>query len=173
MAKRKRKLSDGRSVAVQSRPRKSIKKRRAHPAAPANASIYSVHPGIVMIQKWIGDLKVKTGRTLDEWLSHIKAAGPTTEKDCRDWLMNAYQLGTNAAGWLADKALRNGKQSADDTPKGYLSQAPVYVEQMYAGSKALLRPIHDKLISLARQLGDDVRICPCKTIVPLYRRHVF
>jgi hypothetical protein len=51
--------------------------------------------------------------------------------------------------------------------------APIYVEQMYAGKRAALRPIHDELIRLAQSLGPDVHICPCKTIVPLYRRHVF
>ena len=64
-------------------------------------------------------------------------------------------------------------ESADDTPEGYLRLAPVYVQQMYAGPKAALKPIHDELVQLARLLGDDVRICPCKTIVPFYRRHVF
>ncbi len=44
---------------------------------------------------------------------------------------------------------------------------------MYAGAKSALRPIHDALVDLARQLGEDVRVCPCQTIVPLYRRHVF
>ena len=44
---------------------------------------------------------------------------------------------------------------------------------MYAGTKAGLRPIHDRLIALGRSLGKDVRICPCQTIVPLYREHVF
>jgi len=169
----KRKSSGATSLAVQSRPRKSLKRRPAKAVAATSASIYSVHPGIAMIQKWIGELKAKTGRSLDEWLRHIKADGPATEKDCRDWLTTAYQLGANTAGWLADKALASGKQSADDTPEGYLALAPLYVEQMYDGPKSLLRPIHDKLISLARELGDDVRICPCKTMVPLYRRHVF
>src|ERR1700722_7439630 len=44
---------------------------------------------------------------------------------------------------------------------------------MYAGPKVDLRPLHDRLIQLARGLGSDVRICPCKTIVPFYREHVF
>src|SRR5438876_9614439 len=117
----KRNSSGARSVAVKPRPRKLIKQRTAQRSDTADTSLYAVHPGIAMIQKWIGDLKAKTGRSLDEWLNLIKAAGPPTEKDCRDWLMNAYQLGTNAAGWLADKAFANGKQSTDDTPQAYLS----------------------------------------------------
>ncbi len=44
---------------------------------------------------------------------------------------------------------------------------------MYAGGKAGLLPIHDRLLELGRSLGGDVRVCPCKTIVPLYRNHVF
>jgi hypothetical protein len=43
---------------------------------------------------------------------------------------------------------------------------------MYA-KKADLRPIHDALIELGRSLGPDVKVCPCQTIVPLYRNHVF
>jgi hypothetical protein len=44
---------------------------------------------------------------------------------------------------------------------------------MYAGPKAGLRPIHDALIALGKALGDDVKVCPCQTIVPFYRQHVF
>jgi hypothetical protein len=29
------------------------------------------------------------------------------------------------------------------------------------------------LLKLGRSLGEDVKACPCKTIVPLYRKHVF
>src|SRR5437762_62315 len=34
-------------------------------------------------------------------------------------------------------------------------------------------PIYDALLKLGRSLGDDVKVCPCQTIVPLYRHHVF
>ena len=44
---------------------------------------------------------------------------------------------------------------------------------MYSGPKAGLRPIHDRLVEFGRRLGEDVKICPCKTIVPLYRKRVF
>jgi Domain of unknown function (DUF5655) len=29
------------------------------------------------------------------------------------------------------------------------------------------------LVALGRSLGDDVKVCRCQTIVPLYRKHVF
>jgi hypothetical protein len=44
---------------------------------------------------------------------------------------------------------------------------------MFSGPKAALRPIYDQLLRLGRGLGKDVRVCPCKTIVPFYRNHVF
>jgi hypothetical protein len=46
------------------------------------------------------------------------------------------------------------------------------VEAMFAGPKAGLRPIYDALLKLGLTLGKDVKACPCKTIVPLYRRYV-
>lgn len=46
------------------------------------------------------------------------------------------------------------------------------VEAMFSGPKAGLRPVYDALLKLGLALGKDVKACPCKTIVPLYRRHV-
>jgi len=47
------------------------------------------------------------------------------------------------------------------------------VKEQYAGPKEKLRPIFEELLRLGRSMGDDVKVCPCKTIVPLYRQHVF
>jgi hypothetical protein len=60
----------------------------------------------------------------------------------------------------------------DDDPKAYLAAAARYVQEMYAGGRAGLKVLHDRLLEIARTMGRDVRICPCKTIVPIYRRHV-
>src|ERR1043166_4889063 len=40
-------------------------------------------------------------------------------------------------------------------------------------AKKTLRPIFDELLALGRSMGADVKVCPCQTIVPLYRKHVF
>jgi hypothetical protein len=169
----KRKSTGAKSVALKPPPRKRARRPSRSTDTAVRGSLYSVHPGVAMIEKWIGELAAKTGRSLDQWLKHIRQSGPKLEKDCRTWLMNQYQLGANSAAWLADKAFGNPLGQTDDTPEGYLRLAPIYVEQMYAGPKASLKPIHNELIRLAKLLGDDVRVCPCKTMVPLYRRHVF
>jgi hypothetical protein len=124
-----------------------------------------------MIQRWVAELKDKTGRDLDDWLRFIKKAGPADEKECRAWLKSEHGLGTNTAWWLAERAA--GKGTEDDDPDAYLRSAPQVVDELYSGGKAGLRGLHDAIITMAAALGDDVRVCPCKTIVPLYRNHVF
>lgn len=135
------------------------------------ANLYAVHPGVAMVQKWVAELKEKTGRSLDEWIALIKKEAPRDEKARRDWLKSNHKLGTNSASWLAERA--EGKGAEDSDPESYLKSAVANVEEQYSGAKKSLRPVYDELLSLGKSLGGDVKACPCKTIVPLYRRHVF
>ena len=134
-------------------------------------SIYSVHPGVLMTQKWVGELKQKTGRTLEEWLKEIEKSGPKTGEERRQWLKDEFKLGTNSAWWLAERAEGKGHESSD--PDLYLVAAERDVEKMYSGNKAHLRPIYDALLKLGLKIGKEAKACPCQTIVPLYRNHVF
>jgi hypothetical protein len=143
----------------------------SHPATQAKKSIYGVHPGVLTTQKWITELKQKTGRSLEEWITHIKKAGPKDEKARREWLKAEYGLSTNSAWWLAERS--DGKGLAAGDPDLYLEEAERDVEKMFSGAKAALRPIYDALLKLGLKLGKDVKACPCQTIVPLYRKHVF
>ena len=140
-------------------------------AKTAAKSIYSVHPGVQMVVDWIDTLKAKTGRSLDEWIKEIKKNGPAEMKKRIEWLKAKHKLGTNSAWWLAERA--EGKGTEDSDPEQYLKAAAEYVEAMYAGPKSALRPMHDALLRIGKSLGNDVLVCPCKTIVPLYRKHDF
>ena len=140
-------------------------------AATKTRSIYGVHPGVLMTQKWVAELKQKTGRTLDEWIRFIKKEGPPTEAARRDWLKDQHKLGTNSAWWLAERSVGKGEESGD--PAAYLKAAEKYVDEMFAGKKEHLRPIYDALLKLGLSMGKDTKACPCQTIVPLYRNHVF
>jgi hypothetical protein len=139
-------------------------------AARKSGGGYDVHPGVAMMQDWIRTLPAKTGRSVEQWVALVKKEGPPTEAERRDWLRAEHGLGTNTAWWLAERA--QGKGGEDDDPESYLKTAADYVEAMYAGKRAALRPIHDALLEASRALGPDVRVCPCKTIVPVYRAHV-
>ena len=139
--------------------------------AQRKKSIYGVHPGVLMMQKWIGELEQKTGRSLEDWLAHIKKAGPKDEAKRRSWLKEKYGLGTNTASWLAERAEGKGEELGD--PDLYLEKAESDVEKMFSGGKAKLRPLYDVLLKLGLKTGKEAKACPCQTIVPLYRNHVF
>ena len=143
----------------------------ARAATAKSSSPYGVHPGVVMMQKWVAELKEKTGRSLDEWLAFIAKEGPKDEKSCREWLKTRHKLGTNSAWWLAERAA--GKGGDDDSPEAYLRAAGRYVEEQYSGAKTALRPMYEELLQLGVSIGADVKACPCQTMVPLYRNHVF
>ena len=134
-------------------------------------TLYSVHPGVAMVQNWVATLKEKTNRSLEEWIALVKKSGPVEEKERRGWLKSKHGLGTNAAWWIAERA--EGKGGEEDSPEAYLAAAEKYVEEMFAGNKSGPRPLYDRLLDLGLSLGPDVKACPCKTIVPLYRKHVF
>jgi hypothetical protein len=139
---------------------------RKLPAAPP---LYSVHPSIAYGQAILRNLHEKTGRSGKEWVAFAQKDGPADEKDLRAWLQKQHGLGSTTAHWIAAQAL--GREEDDTDPDVYLANAPKYVAAMYTG-KEHLRPIHDRLIELGLALGPDVKICPCQTIVPLYRNHV-
>lgn len=134
-------------------------------------SLYGVHPSVAMVQKSLAELKNNTGRALEEWIAIVQKEGPKDEKSRRVWLKTKHKLGMNSAGWIAERA--DGKGGDLDTPETYLNAAVGYVEEQYAGPKEKLRPIFDELLKLGKSMGDEVKACPCKTIVPLYRNHVF
>lgn len=137
----------------------------------AKPSLYSVHPAVAYAQAIIHNLPEKTGKSIDEWVRLLKKSAPKGEKEQRDWLKKEYKLGGTTAHLIVDRAW--GKGAEDTDGEAYLKAAAGYVEAMYAGPKAELRPLHDALIALGLSMGGEVKICPCQTIVPLYRNHVF
>ncbi|HEY3571185.1 MAG TPA: DUF5655 domain-containing protein [Thermoanaerobaculia bacterium] len=132
---------------------------------------YSVHPSVAMVRDWIESLPRKTGRSLDEWLRLVAEQGPAAAKDRIAWLKAEHGLGTNSAIWIAETSLGTMEETGD--PEDYLRRAVGYVDAMFSGRKAALRPVYDELLRAALATGPDVKACPASTIVPLYREHVF
>jgi hypothetical protein len=136
-----------------------------------SVNLYDVHPGVAMVQKWIAELKERTGRSLEEWIAFAKKEGPKEGKARREWLKTKHKLGTNSAWWISERV--DGKGAEEDSPEAYLKTAAEYVEEQCAGAKEKLRPVYEELLELGKSMGADVKACPCKTMVPLYREHVF
>ena len=128
-------------------------------------SVYTLHPGFAMEESSMANLKERTGRSVEEWVRVVGKSGPATGKERIARLKEAHGITTNYALWIA-KRVDGGGSSASYDPDAM-------VEAMFAGKKAALRPIYDCMLALAFGLGKDVRVSPCKTIVPFYRKHVF
>jgi Domain of unknown function (DUF5655) len=135
-------------------------------------SPYAVHPSVAYVQAILRNLEKHTGRNLDGWVGLVRKSGPADEKGRRTWLKE-QGLGGSQAGFVAERSLGQNAHAFDDTPEGYLEMAPKYVDRQYAGKREPLRPIFEALLNLGKGLGTDVKVCPCETIVPLYRNHVF
>lgn len=128
-------------------------------------SPYSLHPGFAMEETSSANLQERTGKTLEQWIRIVKRDGPATATERRDWLKHEHNFTTNYARWVAERAEGKG-DPADYDPEAY-------VAALFAGPKAALRPLYGQLLELGLRLGDDVKVCPCQTMVPFYRKHVF
>lgn len=127
-------------------------------------SIYSPHPGLGMVGRSRANLIERTGHSLEDWIETLRREGPGDEKAKAAWLKGEHGITTNYANWIVEEAAGQG-------PSAYDPDA--FAEGQYVGKKEALRPIYDLLLAAAFALGPDVKACPCATIVPLYRRHVF
>lgn len=141
------------------------------PSMPARRIAYAVHPSVQMVQKWLDDLQSKSGRTLEQWVALVERSVAKDAARRVAFLKEQHGLDSNVTGWIAERSL--GARGAFDTPQEYLASAPGWVDQQFAGKKAALRPIGDALLRAGQALGKDVKICPCQTMVPLFRAHVF
>ncbi len=140
-------------------------------ATPRKKSPYSPHPSVAMVASWIETLKETTGRSVAEWVALVEAEGPEGQNARRDWLKKEHGLGGNSAMWIAARSYGKGLEDGD--PEAYLLAAERYVDDMFGGDRAALRPLYDQLLSLCLNLADDVRASPATTLVSIYRRHVF
>ena len=131
---------------------------------------YHEHKSLRMVQSVIAGMKKKTGRSLEEWLKLVNQKGPAGEKERAVWLKKEHGIGTNYATWIAQRSL--GKGEGIGNAEEYLQHAKDNVEKMFAGPKQHLRIIYDEILKYALTMGPDIRVSPCATIVPIYRKHV-
>src|SRR6266436_5917636 len=131
------------------------------PVAKSASGLYSAHPNLGIVEKWIRELPAKTGRSLDEWIAFVKKSGPLTEKERREWLKKEHKLGTNSAISIAERA--DGKRTEVDSPEAYLEAAEKWVEAMFTGPRTALSPVYDQLLRTVLAVSKDVKACPGKT----------
>lgn len=112
-------------------------------------------------------MKKRTGRDLDEWVALVNASGldPLDQNAVRRWLRTEHGVPQNSQWAIADAAAR----AAGWVPPTF----DEYLAAQYAGAKAHLRPIYDRLATEILALGNDVRAEGRSTYIPFIRARQF
>ncbi len=112
-------------------------------------------------------MKERTGRTVAEWVALVRASGPDPldQNAVRRWLKAEHGLPQNSQWAIADAAARAAGWEPPTTAE--------FIDQQYAGKKATLRPIFDRLRAIMQSFGDDVAIEGRSTYTPFSRKRQF
>jgi predicted transport protein len=113
----------------------------------------------------IAGMKEKTGKSLEEWLQIVQAKGFTKHKEMMTHLKGEHGLTHGFANMVSLQALQSDSHTADNPD--------ALVDAQYAGSRASLKPIYEKLIEAIGKFGKDVEISPKKAYVSLRRQKQF
>ncbi len=115
------------------------------------------------------NIQKRTGKSLDELAAIVKGSGLTKHGELVALLKTTLDMGHGDANTLVHTVLKSDGQAAA-AAQG-LSSTEV-LDGLYAGPKAALRPIHDKLLEAIRGLG-DWEAAPKKTYVSYRRKKQF
>jgi len=111
----------------------------------------------------IRNIEAKTGLSMPDLQAEALASGHAKHGALRTWAMERFGLGYGDANALAAAALASAAPApATDDP----------LATIYAGKKAHLRPVHDRVIAEAQALG-EFEIAPKKGYVSLRRKKQF
>ena len=107
-------------------------------------------------------LEEKTGRSLAEWQATVRSLGLQKHGEILKALKADHGLSHGYANMLALLATGYGTSSEDELLAG-----------LFAGSRAGLRPIYDRVESVISGFGDDVEVLPKKSMVGFKRKRQF
>ncbi|HEU4330366.1 MAG TPA: DUF5655 domain-containing protein [Lapillicoccus sp.] len=109
----------------------------------------------------------RTGRTVDQWVEAVNASGvdPLDQKAVRRWLKDVHGVPQNSQWAIAFAAAEAAGWERPSTEG--------YADTLYSGSKAGLRPLHDAVVRLALEQGDDAEAQGRGTYIPIVRKSQF
>lgn len=107
------------------------------------------------------NLKAKTGKELSEWLQIVEKSGLTDKKPVIAFLKNEYGLGHFQAQKVFEQF----------TGKDMYKNRDSFIKELFKSAQLMER--YEQLERVIRQLGEDVKVEPCKTYIPFYRNKQF
>lgn len=113
---------------------------------------------------FFANLEKNTGRSYASWLELARATGIAKPKALCDHLKAEHGLTHGYANMVALKALKTDAGSSDEA---------TLMDAMFAGPKAELRPVYDRIVEVIRGFGDDVELSPKKGYVSIRRKKQF
>jgi hypothetical protein len=120
-----------------------------------------------MMAAVVHSMAERTGRSLEEWVELVQGSGidPLDQNAVRRWLRTEHGVLQNTQWAIADAVARAAGWVPPDVE--------AYIDRQYAGSRAALRPIFDRLRELIDGFGDDVGVEGRTTYTPFVRRRQF
>lgn len=112
----------------------------------------------------VKNLATNTGKTLAAWVKIVKKSGLEKHGQMVALLKSEHGVTHGYASLIAHSALGN-----DFSP----GSSGDLVAAQYAGPKAALRPIYDKLAQAIAKFGKDVEVSPKKAYVSMRRSKQF
>ena len=119
------------------------------------------------VQTQLENIQKKTGKSLSELQKIVTQSGLSKHSEIRDYLKRELGLGHGDANMLVHHILRSDGASAAQGKSN-----DTVLDEIYAGSKAGFRPVHEKLMKEIHKFG-EFEIAPKKGYVSLRRKKQF
>ena len=115
------------------------------------------------IETMIKNLKDKTGRSLEEWMTHLAGKSFQKHGEFMTYLKKDQGLSHGFANFITHKARQSDAASSSDTE---------LIESQYR-NKEHFKPLYEEIIKRVMAFGSDVNIAPKKAYVSLRAKKQF
>lgn len=115
----------------------------------------------------LANIEKRTGRSLEALAALVRGSGLSRHGEIRDMLKRDLALGHGDANTLVHYVLKS-----DGTSAAAGKDTGEVLDEIYAGPKAALRPIHEQLMAAIERFG-ECEIAPKKGYVSLRRKKQF
>lgn len=119
------------------------------------------------IETQLANIQKKTGLSLEQLFETVRSSGLTRHSEIRDFVKASHGLGFGDANTLTHVYFKAQAPTAE-TP----ASSDDALDQIYAGPKAELRPIHNRLMEVIEPFG-AFEVSPKKGYVSLRRNKQF